>query len=190
MTSSVLDWPAPLRSRHPTSLTGNFSIDPTTLKEIIARVAALPVNVDARDATPQQISLLQAVGGNLDLRDTKITSATREPQRRRQPRPPRHQDDAATRNLTVGRQPRPPRHANNAATREPQRRRRPRPPRHPDNVSYPRTSPSAATSTSTTRPSPASRQPPVGGNLDLSGTLITKLPPSVHSRIGGRIYGP
>ena len=53
-------------------LTGNFSIHHTTPTELIAPVAALPVNVDARNATPEQISLLRTVGGNLDLRGTPI----------------------------------------------------------------------------------------------------------------------
>ena len=55
-------------------LTGNFSINPTTPADVITRVAALPVNIYAREATPEQISLLQMVSGNLNLNGTPITS--------------------------------------------------------------------------------------------------------------------
>ena len=55
-------------------LTGSFSIEDKTPTEIIAQVGALPVNVDARNSTPEQISRLQTVGGDLNLYGTSITS--------------------------------------------------------------------------------------------------------------------
>jgi hypothetical protein len=41
--------------------------------QLIARTSSLPIDVDARKATPQQIGLIKSVGGDLYLHGTKIT---------------------------------------------------------------------------------------------------------------------
>ena len=72
VTLSILRVSARLISRQLTSSSATFRCLPTTPPDLIARVAALPVNVDAAHSTPEQVLLLRTVGGNLFLSDTNI----------------------------------------------------------------------------------------------------------------------
>ena len=54
-------------------LAGQLTISRTTSPETIAKATALPVNVDARHATLQQISGIRSVAGDLYLAGTNIT---------------------------------------------------------------------------------------------------------------------